>query len=180
MMLQADDFRYMERRDLQILEMPYLGKNLSMVVLLPRQIDGLADMEKSLSAKTILAWTRKLSTQEVQVEFPRFTMTRSYPLDAALRAMGLRDAFSPKDADFSGASSAGPLFIGAVLHKAFVEVNEKGTEAGAATGALLAKGGKGEEPPPVFRADHPFIFLIRDMRSGSILFLGRVMNPTTT
>jgi serpin B len=179
MMQQTDYYSYMERRDLQVLEMPYVGSALSMVVLLPREIDGLPALEGTLSAKTIHAWTQKLSRQIVQVEFPRFTMTMFYPIDVALRAMGMRDAFSQKDADFSGATSSGSLFIGAVMHKAFVEVNERGTEAAAATGLAkcAAKGDESPPPPPVFRADHPFLFLIRDMRSGSILFIGRVMNP---
>ncbi|HVP10203.1 MAG TPA: serpin family protein [Phycisphaerae bacterium] len=183
MMRQTSFFGYMQRRDLQVLEMPYVGRSLSMVVLLPRKIDGLPELEEKLSAKTISAWTRKLSKQEVkvEVEFPRFTVATFYSLAATLRAMGIRDAFSRKDADFSGATSSGPLFIGAVMHEAFVEVNEKGTEAAAATGLAkyAGKGGEPPPPPPVFRADHPFIFLIRDMRSGSILFLGRVLNPKT-
>ena len=179
MMWTFAKFGYVERSGVQALEMPYVGGALSMVVLLPREIDGLPDLEGTLNAKTILAWTKKLRRQRVEVHFPRFAMTRYYPLSAALQSMGLRDAFSQKDADFTGVTSAGQLFIDTVVHKAFVEVNEKGTEAAAATGMAKAagKGGKPPPPPPVFRADHPFVFVIRDMRSGSILFIGRVMNP---
>jgi serpin B len=179
MMQQTDFFGYMERRDLQALEMPYVGRALSMVVLLPRKIDGVPELEEKLSEKTICALTRKLRQQEVQVEFPRFTMTTVYSLDATLRAMGIRDAFSQTGADFSSTSASGPLFVSTVMHKAFIEVNEKGTEAAAASGGLkcLSKGDEPPPPPPVFRADHPFLFLIRDMKTGTILFLGRVMNP---
>jgi serpin B len=171
MMGQKGQFNCWAEEALQVLEMPYAGEALSMVILLPRKVDGLADLEKSLNAKALSGWIGKLHKQELYVALPRFTMTASYRLDPKLQALGMREAFTPS-ADFSGIDGTKDLFITAVVHKAFVEVNEEGTEAAAASGLAMAK-----SEPPSFRADHSFIFFIRDVRTGSILFLGRVMNP---
>ncbi|HVP10975.1 MAG TPA: serpin family protein [Phycisphaerae bacterium] len=173
MMGQKCHVGYMEQPDLQVVEMPYNGDALSMVILLPRKVDGLADLERTLNAQALGGWIGKLRAQELYVGLPRFTMTASYQLNPKLQALGMRDAFSQTAADFSGMSGKRDLFISAVVHKAFVDVNEEGTEAAAATGV----GAAARSMPPSFRADHPFIFLIRDTRSGGILFLGRVMNP---
>jgi serpin B len=173
MMGQTSRFGYMQEPDLQAVEMPYNGDALSMVILLPRKADGLADLEKTLNAKALSGWIGKLRPQEVYVGLPRFTMTASYGMIPMLQSLGMREAFKPDTADFSGLSGKRDLFISAVAHKAFVDVNEEGTEAAAATGVGVSTA----SIPPAFRADHPFIFLIRDIRSGSILFFGRVMNP---
>jgi serpin B len=178
LMHQTGDFKYADGGDFQALEMPYRGQDLSMVVLLPKKANGLAALEAKLTASNLHAWLGKLRKQEVVVALPRFKMTRSFGLKPTLEALGMRRAFIPGGADFSGmAGSVGrKLFIQAVVHKAFVDVNEEGTEAAAATG--VAVGDKSEPPPPpVFRADHPFVFLIRDNRSGSVLFTGRLTNP---
>ena len=108
---------------------------------------------------------------------PKFTMTVQFELAKTLGAMGMPEAFS-ESADFSGMTGGKDLFISAVAHKAFVEVNEEGTEAAAATGVAMRLTAA-PAPPPLFRADHPFIFLIRHKPSGSILFLGRVVNPSS-
>jgi serpin B len=171
MMEQEQYFNYWPERDLQVLEMPYAGDTLSMVVLLPSKTDGLADLEKVLDAKTLGDWLGKLRNQKVAAFLPRFTTTSSSRLDHPLQALGIHDAFSSSVADLSGMTGKKDLFISAVVHKAFVDVNEEGTKAAAATGV------EAKSEPYRFRADHPFIFLIRDMRSGSILFIGRVMNP---
>jgi serpin B len=175
MMRQVGKFNYMGEQDLQMLEMPYVGREVSMLILLPREVDGLADLEKDLTAKGVADRIGRLQEQKVRIFLPRFEMKAGYQLNPTLETLGMREAFSRKTADFSGMGNA-PLFIDLVVHKAFIEVNEKGTKAAAASGAKAAKS-KPSHEPPVFRADHPFIFLIRDMRSGSILFLGRVMNP---
>jgi serpin B len=107
---------------------------------------------------------------------PKFKMTSKFNLGSVLRAMGMTAAFS-RNADFSGMTGNRDLFISAVVHQAYVDVNEEGTEAAAATGVVMKLTSAGPERIPIFRADHPFIFLIRDKASGSILFLGRVMNP---
>jgi serpin B len=173
LMNQSGEFRYAEDADIQVVELPYAGEALSMVVLLPRQADGLPALEKSLNARKLADWLSKLRPRTVRVALPRFKMTSDFQLNDVLQALGMRDAFTGA-ADFSGMTGSRELFIGAVIHQAFVDVNEEGTEAAAATAVVMLKGSL----PPAFRADHPFLFLIRDMRSGSILFLGRVMNPT--
>jgi serpin B len=181
MMSQTAKFEYAADGECQILSMPYRGGDLSMVVLLPRRHDGLADLEKTLSAERVDAKVRQLKATKVSVFFPRFKLTIPVKLNSALKALGMTDAFG-NAANFSGMADgrAGEaLFIESVLHKAFVEVNEEGTEAAAATVVHMAKknGGGGHKPTPVFRADHPFVFMIRDGRTGSILFLGRVIKP---
>jgi len=173
MMTQKHEFRYGEDDGLQILELPYAGDDLSMVVLLPREIDGLTELEERLTVENLGRWTKNLRQREVQVLLPRFEITFPFRLDDTLKSMGMVDAFG--NADFSGMDGTKSLFIGAVLHKAFVVVNEEGTEAAAATAVIMAMGLS--SLPPVFRADHPFVFLIRENSTGSILFLGRVVRP---
>jgi serpin B len=174
MMSQTLKLRYRERDGLQVLELPYAGDDLSMVVLLPEEIDGLAKLEERLTVENLGAWTTGLWQTEVQVFLPRFELTFPFRLDDALISMGMADAF--ENPDFSGMDGTKSLYIGAVLHKAFVAVNEEGTEVAAATAVLMKAKGL-PLPPPTFRADHPFVFLIRENSTGSILFLGRVVNP---
>jgi serpin B len=184
-MQQARKFGYAEPGDIQILRMPYRGDRLSMVVLLPKARDGLASLETALTADRLREWLAGVYEREVIVYFPRFKMETSFDLTETLKAMGMPDAFAPKDADFMKmiefTTQLVPevrIWIDAVLHKAYVVVNEKGTEAAAATAVIMNTFTTSiPEPPPVFRADHPFLFLIRDDVSGSILFLGRVMSP---
>jgi len=174
MMSKTCEYGYGEGDGLQVLELPYAGNDLSMVVLLPREIDGLAELEGRLTVENLGRWTKHLWQSEVQVSLPRFEITFPFSLNNALISMGMVDAFG--DADFSGMDGSQVLYISAVLHKAFIAVNEKGTEAAAATAVMMRVLGV-PSPPPVFRADHPFVFLIREKSTGSILFLGRVVNP---
>jgi len=174
-MHKKGDFKYASMETLQALELPYKGNELSMIVLLPKKIDGIADLENSLDSKNMAEWLGKLHKREVRVSMPRFKMTSSFQLGKNLSEMGMPLAFG-MNADFSGMSGNRELFISAVLHKAFVDVNEEGTEAAAATGVVMTLKAM-PEPVPVFRADHPFIFLIRDNLTESILFIGRVTNP---
>ncbi len=173
MMTQTHDFVYGESDGLQILELPYAGHDVSMIVLLPTENGGLAKLEDSLTVENLGRWTGHLWETKVEVFLPRFDIAFPFRLDDALISMGMIDAFSAK-ADFSGMDEA-TLFISAVLHKGFVAVNEKGAEAAAATAVIMEKGLPSR--PPLFRADHPFVFLIRENSTGSVLFLGRVMNP---
>jgi len=176
LMHQTAEFGYFDGGEFQALELPYRGDRLAMVVLLPKAKDGLAALEASLSADKVAGWVGKVRRRKVQVALPRFKTTAEFSLKDTLVAMGMTAAFGG-DADFSGMTGAKDLFISAVVHKAFVDVNEEGTEAAAATGVVMERKSK-PEPPPVFRADHPFLFLIRDTRSGAILFLGRILDPT--
>jgi serpin B len=179
MMHQVKSFGYRAVDDLQVLEMPYAKGELSMIVLLPKEIEGLADLEKKVTQENIEQWTKGLRRQKVIVYLPRFKMDSQFSLKDTLQAMGMTLAFDDRKANFSRMSRGEGLYISAVVHKAFVDVNEEGTEAAAATGVIMAPLSEPIRPeqPPVFRADHPFVFLIRDNQTGSILFMGRVVNP---
>ena len=174
MMNLKREFMYSESDHVQILEFPYVGEDLSMIVLLPKEIDGLADIEKDLTIENLESWTSDLWKTEVMVSLPKFKMSGMFMLGGTLVSMGMPDAFGV-GADFSGMVGSKSLAISEVVHKAFIEVNEEGTEAAAATAVVMAR--SIPPPPPTFRADHPFIFFIRDIKSESILFLGRVKDP---
>jgi serpin B len=178
LMHQQNKMVYAEEETFQMLELPYAGRELSMVMLLPKKADGLPEMVKAITVDKLASLVSKLHVREVNTYLPKFKMETSFGLNSTLQAMGMKRAFS-READFSGISSAEALYISAVIHKAFVDVNEEGTEAAAATGvAMTAMAERQPEPIPVFRADHPFLFLIRDTKAGSILFMGRLNNPT--
>ena len=174
MMHRTGRLGYAERDGFQALELPYKGDALAMLVLLPRTTDGLAVLEGTLSLDGLDMRERRL----VRVSFPRFRLEGGFALQEVLAAMGMPDAFR-READFSGMTGRREPFISAVLHKAYVDVNEQGTEAAAATGVVMRPTAAPVDRPVEFRADHPFLFLIRDRRTGSILFLGRVANPKT-
>jgi serpin B len=176
MMNQKAEFGYMETDTFQALEMPYVDQELSMVILLPKKSDALDEFEKTLTPDNLSQWLAKIHKQEVIVFVPKFRMTSQFSLASVLKSMGMTGAFS-SDANFSGMDGKRDLFISAVIHKAYVDVNEEGTEAAAATGVVMRLTSIGPNPIPVFRADHPFLFLIRDNLTGSILFIGRVENP---
>jgi serpin B len=173
-----DTVKYMENDLFQAVELPYAGAELSLLVLLPRKIKGCGQLEGQLSPALLSRCLEEMKSQRVELFVPRFKMESSFALNATLARMGMSDAFGSQ-ADFSGMDGMRFLFISDVFHKAWVEVNEEGTEAAAAT--LVNVAGCALEspppPPPVFRADHPFIFCIRDTRSGSLLFLGRFADP---
>ncbi|HVC09761.1 MAG TPA: serpin family protein [Elusimicrobiota bacterium] len=175
-------FAYAETPTLQILALPYSG-GLSMIVILPRAQNGLAALEKNLSAENVLGLIGVMSRRRIEVLLPKFKFASGFGLVPVLKAMGMAEAFAPpasgKGADFSGMDGRRDLWISDVIHKAYIDVNEQGTEAAAATAATMrATAIFSPGPPAVFRADHPFIFLIRDNVSGSILFLGKIADPS--
>jgi serpin B len=181
MMTQKQKLLYGDLDSLEVLQLEYRGNSLSMLILLPRAPYTLERLEAEISEGNLAHWKRVLGRREVSVFLPRFKMNREFRLDKALTAMGMVDAFLPDRADFSGiAARADTLFIGAVFHRAFVEVDEQGTEAAAATGIKVQTLSAEPMPPPpaIFRADHPFLFLIQHNWSGAILFMGRVADPT--
>ena len=179
MMHQKHAFRYAEQDDLQIMELPYIGHELSMFILLPKERDGLLQIEKHLNSDNIAKWTKDLGVRTVDVLFPKFAMESRFPLKQTLSTMGMSDAFSSSRADFTGMALEKPLYLDVVDHAALVEVDEQGTVAAAATTAVAIGCAAPSLPPPAtFHADHPFIFLIRDNFTGTILFLGRVTDPT--
>jgi serpin B len=177
MMHRKDDYSLVDGDTFQLLDMPYENHDLSMIVILPKRKDGLKEIEKTITAANLEDWLRLRKLHSVDVKFPKFKFTSEFKLKTTLAQMGMPIAFS-NAADFSSMASAEKLAIDEVIHKAFVDVNEKGTEAAAATAILIRPTSVPPELPKAnFHADHPFAFLIRDNRSGSILFAGRVQNP---
>ncbi len=172
-----------------MLELPYKGDEISMVLVAPNSADGLAALEKTLTPAALAGWIGKGVKRKVHTFVPKFKLETEYKLGNTLKAMGMVRAFTDpraaNGADFSGMSaSTNPmdrLYISKVIHKAFVDVNEKGTEAAAATAVMMVgvTSVRMTVPfTPTFKADRPFLFVIRDKTSGSVLFMGRMMNPT--
>lgn len=178
LMHQTKRFGYHEEPGVQLLTMAYRGRGLALTVVLPRTADGLPAIEGKLSAETLDTWLKSARARKVRVCLPKFKITAEFSLADQLSAMGMPLAFSPR-ADFSGMTGRRDLCIGTVVHKAFVDVNEKGTEAAAATGVgMVATAVQPPSPPVEFRADHPFLFVIHDRSTSSILFIGRLADPT--
>lgn len=183
-MSQRGTFPYAEDADAQVLSLPYRGHALSMLIVLPKHRDGLATVEEKLTEERFASWVTNLrNDRPVDVFLPKFKLRSQMALGEALKQLGMATAFSA-DADFSAMSKSAALMISEVIHQAVVEVDEKGTEAAAATAVIMAPMSaafeKKEPPKPViFRADHPFAFAIRDNRTGAILFLGRMQQPST-
>jgi serpin B len=176
LMHQLGRFKYAETAQLQILELPYTGNEIAMDILLPKARSDFARLESAMQPAACDSWFDKLATRQVDVFLPRFELEQGLALDRYLQALGMKDAFDEDQADFSGMSDTS-LYITHVIHKAFVEVDEAGTEAAAATGAVMGTKSVMVDKPVAFRADRPFIFLIRDIQSGSILFVGRLVEP---
>lgn len=174
-------FGYISDLKCKVLEMPYQGGELSMLILLPEDIEdestGLKKIEEQITLEKLREWTKRenLENIDVHVKLPRFKIEESYILNSNLGRLGLQDLFNSSKADLSGMSGSRDLFISKIVHKAFVEVNEEGTEAAAATAGiatfcmLL--------PEEEFTADHPFVFFIRHNPTVNVLFLGRVCSP---
>ena len=177
MMHQRGTFNYTENDELQALEMPYEGGRLSMLIILPRD-NSPAGIERKLTPEFIRELRKGMKPELVDVTVPKFRFEASYSLKKPLIDMGMAKAFSGA-ANFSGITDAERLFISDVIHKTFISVAENGTEAAAATAVKLeAASAPGEEPEyKVFRADHPFLFLIVDRKTGAVLFMGRLMDP---
>jgi len=185
MMHRGGQYRLAQADGVKVLELPYKGGDASMLVILPDAKDGLADVETALTAAKLDAWRGALGTEQVTVSLPRFEVspTPSMSLGDDLKSLGMPDAFDRDKADFTGIANPADrrerLKIDKVFHKAFVKVDEKGTEAAAATAVVMAKGGGPPAAALEFNADHPFAFAIVDKATGLVLFLGRVADPTT-
>jgi serpin B len=160
----------------EALELPYKGGDVGMLIILPNAVDGLKALESAFSDKLLSDVTKGLQPQFVQVQIPKFTFAQQASLPPVLEGMGMHKAFSAAEADFSGIDGKADLFLADVRHKAYVSVDEKGTEAAAATGAVMMATAM-PAPMVTFTADHPFLFVIRDHRSGAVLFVGRVWDP---
>ena len=183
-MKQTSHFNYREFDDFKALDLPYSGDKVSMVVLLPNEKQGLPSLEEKLSGKNIQRWLKDLdscTSSKVIVELPKFKVNFRLSLAKALKSMGMNSAFG--NSDFSGITADaqnGKLSISEVIHQAFIEVDEKGTEAAAATAVTMVLGCSARAPirkTYEFKADHPFVFLIRDKVTNSILFVGKILKP---
>nr|XP_031548269.1 serpin B4 [Vicugna pacos] len=179
MMKETNDFNFASLEDMQvkILEIPYKGGELSMMLLLPNAVDGLQKLEDKLTAEKLLEWTSSQNMRKSQVDLhlPRFKVEESYDLKGILEALGVVDAFSSQDADLSGMTKKHRLVVSKAVHKSFVEVNEEGTEASAATAIVIRETAALRYEH--FHCDHPFLFFIRHNKTNSILFLGRLTSP---
>jgi serpin B len=176
MIRNKGQFKTTQTGDVSLLELPYAGEGLSMIVLLPNAVEGLPELERELTAAQLSQWLDELaksSKHELAISLPRFKTTQDFALESSLKALGVSNLFGA-EADLSGMSGDKDLFISDAMHLAFIEVNESGTEA-AATTMFKAKT---KSMRRSFRANHPFIYLIRENQTGSILFLGRIVDPT--
>lgn len=177
MMYQTHTFNYMNDDDLAMVELPYAGNDLSMVVIRPHNLGALPKLEQSLTAEKLEHWLSKLRATKVNVGLPRFQFHTELKLNEALQALGMTDAFDPAKANFRKMTSE-QIYITGVFHQGVIEVNEAGTEASGASGIVHEmKGDDAPRAPPQFHANTPFLYLIRDRKTQSILFIGRVLNP---
>lgn len=185
-MHKVESYRVAEADGVKVLELPYEGKEASMLLVLPDRRDGLAEVEAGLTRTRLESWGRALEPKRVLLALPRFEVspTPTMRLSDALKRLGMVDAFERDTANFTGIANppdpADRLVIGEVFHKAFVKVDEKGTEAAAATAVTMTRAGGRPTPPPEFRFEHPFLFLILDRQTGLVLFMGRVADPTAS
>ena len=176
-MHQTQEVPYAENDAVRAVHLPYQGGDVSMLVLLPRDVDGLPGVEAELDAAYIEALLERMATRRVRLGLPRFTTTSEFSMGGTLKKMGMPKAFSPVEADFSGMTGDRDLFISAVVHKAFVEVNEEGTEAAAATGVVMKITATMPTDPTEFIVDRAFLFILRHEPTGAILFMGRITDP---
>ncbi len=190
MMNATGQYAYAHTPELQIVELPYDGEELAMTLVLPTARHGLAMLESSMTSASLEAWTKLLNKREVRVSLPRFKLEpEAVQLSGELQDMGMKRAFSPEFVGFDFDPMAKleetnlQLFISEVFHKAFVEVNEEGTEAAAATAVVMNVRETSAAPapaPPYFHADQPFLFFIRNLKDGTVLFMGRVGDPSSS
>jgi serpin B len=180
-MFQTFEFGYYSSDQFAVLELPYVGKELSMIVLLPHS-GPLAKIESQLNADQLQKSFSSLKKHEVNVGLPKFKIESDFRLKEPLVSLGMKDAFDSNQANFSGMDGTRDLFIGDVYHKAFIEVGEEGTEAAGSTGVVMIPKSEpgGPSGPSIirFHAVRPFLFFIRDNSSGSILFMGRITDPS--
>ncbi len=174
LMKQTKSFGYAQGDNYQLVELPYDGNELSMVIILPR-LEQFKATEASLNSQQVNSMIRSIQSRQMILTMPKFRFESSFGLKKTLSGMGMPVAFST-DADFSGMDGKRDLYITDVIHKSFIYVDEAGTEAAAATGVIMGTTSMPAAPIEV-TIDHPFIFLIRDINTGTVLFVGRVLSP---
>uniref|UniRef100_A0A8C3XR14 Serpin family B member 11 n=1 Tax=Chelydra serpentina TaxID=8475 RepID=A0A8C3XR14_CHESE len=179
MMYQKDRFKiaHIQEMNAQILMLPYAGKSLNMIILLPDDITGLEQVERAMTYEKLTHWTslESMREREVEVYLPRFKLEDTFELNLPLKEMGMIDVFKQSKADLSGMAPSRRLFLSKVVHKAYVEVNEEGTLAAAATGSVVVN--RSYPSGALFMADHPFLFFIQHNPTNTILFLGKLCSP---
>ncbi len=169
-------FKYADLPQIQILELPYQGDRISMLILLPKK--NLSSLETALTLKKLEQYKEQMKEEKLDaIYLPKFEFDLKYFLNENLKTLGMPIAFSPSFADFSGIDGKRDLYIDSVIHEAYIKVDEQGTEAAAAT--AVNEGITAVMPQKVFKADHPFIFIIQDKQTGNILFMGRVIDPSS-
>lgn len=173
MMFQANEVNYFEDDQNQVLELPYKGETMSMTFIVPKEGNSVLNLTTNVNNKLLAYYNSNLSRQKVKMYIPKFSFTSEFHLEEVLPKMGMPDAFHPIKADFTGMSNG--LSISKVIHKAFIEVNEKGSEAAAVTAVVMRKNSAPKEI--IFKADKPFMIMITDKQTGSILFVGSILNP---
>ena len=177
-MHQVSSFAYAESTDVQAVELPYVGGEVSMVIILPKENGGLKKLESSMSSATLSPLLQKLSATRVAIALPKFKNTTALNLAETLQSLGMKKAFIAKQADFTGIEATNQLYISDVIHQAFIQTDEKGTEAAAATAIEFVAGAAPmREELKTFKADHPFLYFLRERKTGAILMMGRVANP---
>jgi serpin B len=181
MMKATKNYLFAISNGYSVLELPYISREsepkLSMVIILPKDTQGLGDLEKSITSEELNSVLKSMNSTNVEAVIPKFKITDTFSLNETLKQLGMTQAFED-NADFSGITGKPGLKISKVVHKAFVSVNEEGTEAAAATAASINVTAIYNPNPPVqFHADHPFMFLIVDRTTNAILFMGRVNHP---
>ena len=175
-----DNFNYIENDEMQMLELPYSGDDISMMIILPKDGTDTDDIISSINKDTYNDWIDEMYETELDLYLPKFKFETSYTLNDYLKELGMQKAFTG-NADFSGMFGLYDIYISSVIHKAFIEVNEEGTEAAAATAVIMAlTSAEPTEPPQriVFDCDHPFLFTIHHKETNTILFMGQVENPS--
>ncbi|XP_059801628.1 leukocyte elastase inhibitor-like isoform X2 [Hypanus sabinus] len=179
MMYQKGTFKtsFIEELAADILELPYVQNELSMLILLPEEIGGLEELEKKLTSDKLLEWTspENLEPSKMSIYLPKFKLEAKYDLEPTLKRLGISAAFDSESADFSGMTAAGGLSLSKIVHNCFVEVNEAGTEGAASSQVTMMFRSLHFEDE--FIADHPFLFFIRHNKTRSILFFGRFSSP---
>ncbi|XP_046551363.1 leukocyte elastase inhibitor-like isoform X1 [Haliotis rubra] len=179
MMRMKKKFRFGLNDELNcsVLELPYVKEDLSMFFLLPDKDDGLGELESKLNHVSLMEALKRVHKTTVNISMPRFVLESSFEMNEVLKSLGMSDAFDEQKADLSGIDGTRLLYVSKVVHKAFLEVNEEGSEAAAATAVIFMSNSLPIIEP--FKADHPFLFLIRDNRADVVLFMGRLVRPPT-
>jgi len=177
MMQQQGTFYYTSNETLEMVELPYGNGNFSMYILLPKQVNGSSEFTNKLTDKNWKLWTKASKPINLVVKLPRFKFTWGRTINEEVKAMGLANAFSDS-ADFNGISTYAGLCISKIIHKTYIDVYEEGTEAAAVTAVEISYTSVGpDKSPSTFIANKPFLFLIQEKTTGSILFMGKINNP---